>query len=149
MLSNVPQKVREIQFGQPVRVVNKKRLSIAGLKVQNRTQLCPDRLDVADDLFLTEQFPLYVPTAWVSDETCAATSDRDRAMTCHLQPPQSDDLNQVGGGEAGGGGIESRVDDKALIPQDLRELWIRHLMDQTPPLELFEDVGYHESKATL
>ncbi len=95
VLADVAQEVEHAQRLGPVAVVHEARLARPRLEVEERRELCLDRLRVAAERLAVEQVALLAATARVADHPRGPARERDREVAGELEAAQEQQRDEV------------------------------------------------------
>ena len=131
------QKVYIVQVQQPVRVIDRNRLSLALSEIDKSAHLLTEALAVVLNLLNRHHGTGIGSAGRISDHARAAAQESDRFIPRHLQPLHQAQCHKVAYMEAVRGRIESDVKGRPAVIDHLTDLFrIRQLREKASRLKL-------------
>ncbi|MCK0440837.1 hypothetical protein MUG78_15615 [Gordonia alkaliphila] len=143
VLADVPQEVDGGELADPVEVVDQHRGG-GGLVDRDETLQLPDDLVGPAGHGVGGIHGALADVAGIADEAGRSAGEHDGTMAGHLEATQGQQRHQVTGVQAGGGGVEARVQrDRPFGEDGTQCVGVGRLADQAAPGQLVEEVGIH------
>src|SRR5436309_3381927 len=139
MLSDVAEELHHRNWTEPICIVDDAGGVCRRLKVEKAAQLLFDSDEIFFDLLVCQELALFCLAAWVSNQTGAATGDRDRHVAESLQTRQPHYRQKRADMKARRRRIEANVCGKLFLLEHFAQLG-RGFSEHAAPLKFVEEV---------